>query len=102
MENLGESKTFSENIAAELTPKSLEVFVRYAEDAVNWSGSPWVTAGNVSITKAERGNLSDLVQKSLIVVVDYEGDGRSEDMYIKFTERGQALAAQLNINLGMI
>lgn len=84
-----------------LTPASLDVFTRYAQDAGNWSGNPWVTAGNVSITNAERGNLSDLVQKGLIVIHDYEGKGRATDMYIEFTEAGQALAADLEIQLGI-
>ena len=84
----------------ELTPDSLRTFREYAEDASNWSGYPWVSAGNVTVTPAMRGNLSDLVQKGLIHIEDYEGRGRSDDMYVTFTDLGEAYAADLGIRLG--
>jgi hypothetical protein len=73
----------------ELTPASLETFMEYAWDAGNWGYLPWVSQGNVTCTKAMRGNLSDLVKKGLIVI---HGEGTRE-AYIKFTPAGVAFAA---------
>ena len=72
-----------------LTPASLDTFMQYAWDAGDWSYHPWVSQGNVTCTKAMRGNLSDLVQKGLIVIHE-EG---TRESYITFTEAGVALAA---------
>ena len=52
--------------ATTLTPATLATFSLYADDSANWSGCPWVSAGNVKCTLAMRGNLSDLVKKDLI------------------------------------
>ena len=82
----------------DLTAASLETFKIYAEDAANWSGTPWVQ-GNVSPTKAQRGNLSDLVKKGLIAIEDCEGKGRPKDMVVVFTATGKALAESLGISL---
>jgi hypothetical protein len=81
------------NATIELTPASLETFLAYAADAGNWGGNPWVSAGNITPTKAQRGNLSDLVKKGLICIGDSEGRGRSRDQYLVFTATGLALAA---------
>lgn len=85
------------SIAETLTPDSLEVFRMYAEDAPNWSGTPWVSVGNIDLTREQRGNLTDLVRKGLVVVNDY-GDG---DTYLTFTEAGQRRAFDLGIDLGL-
>lgn len=77
-----------------LTPKSLEVFLLYAEDANNWDGSPWVSMGNITVTKEMRGNLSDLVQKGLIKIHSYD-----PDQYMTFTESGRALALEHGIEI---
>lgn len=71
-----------------LTPASLDTLLEYAFDAGNWSYHPYVSQGNVTCTKAMRGNLSDLVQKGLIVIHD-EG---TRESYITFTEAGVAVA----------
>jgi hypothetical protein len=81
-------------IADTLTPATLAVFIAYAEDAPNWSGTPWVSAGNVECTKATRGNLSDLVQKGLIVIDESYGD-----TFIRFTSAGLDLAAECGIQV---
>ena len=86
-----------------LTADSLATFKLYAEDAVEWSGNPWVSEGNIEVTKAMRGNLSDLVQKGFIVIEDYgshEGSGKAHNHYIVFTDKGVKLATQLGIDLG--
>lgn len=74
----------------ELTKDSLETFLKYADDAPNWSMTPWVSQGNITCTKAMRGNLSDLVQKGLIKIHDYG----SKESYLTFTEEGIKLAAE--------
>lgn len=83
------------NVRVELTPASLETFKMYAKDAPNWDGNPWVSQGNISPTKEQRGNLADLSKKGLIVIHDYEGRGNSKDMYIEFTYLGMELAREV-------
>lgn len=83
------------NTTIQLTEASKSLFVEFAEDAYNWSGYSLVN-GNVSVSKAQRGNLSDLVQKGLITV--------SEDAHgswVKFTEAGREFAATLDIDLSI-
>lgn len=78
----------------QLTADSLETFLKYVRDAGNWDYCPWISGGNVECTKAMRGNISDLVQKGLILTHDHEGMGRAKDMYLTFTETGRQLAAK--------
>lgn len=73
----------------QITEKSLEVFVMYARDAGNWSGTPCV-GGNVGGSKEERGNLTQLKQANLIVTWSDEGC-----TWIRFTESGKAVAKEL-------
>jgi hypothetical protein len=78
--------------AVALTPASGEVFLQFVEDAPNWSGNPWVSGGNIELTKEQRGNLADLVKKDLVEVKEEDmGDGRTMS-YLEFTEKGQRLA----------
>ena len=86
----------------ELTAASLATFLEYAEDAGNWSDNPWVSSGNISPTKAQRGNLSDLVKKGLIDIHDSEGMGRARDQYLVFTDAGVALAAEHGIQVSAV
>ena len=81
----------------DLTTASHETFMLYADDAANWSGNPWVSEGNIEPTKAQRGNLSDLVKKGLIEIVDFE-----PGTYIKFTPDGIAYATANGIDLSWI
>jgi hypothetical protein len=76
-----------------ITETSLSVFLAYARDASNWSGTPLV-GGNVGGGKEERGNLTQLKQAGFIKTF---GDGA--DTYIDFTAAGRSLAAQHGINL---
>ena len=80
--------------ASDLTADTLATFEMYAEDAGNWSGNPYVTAGNISPTKAQRGNLADLVKKGLIEIGMYDGDS-----YVCFTDEGEALAKSLGYSI---
>lgn len=80
----------------DLSEKSLELFLAYAKDAENWGGNPWVTDGNVGLTKSDRGNLTDLKRKGFIETERYDGPGTD---YIIFTEEGKALAAEHGITI---
>ena len=71
-----------------LTPASLDTLLDYAFDSGNWSYHPYVSCGNVPCNKKVRGNLSDLVQKGLIVI----HDAGTPESYITFTEAGVAVA----------
>lgn len=81
-------------LATQLTADSLATFKLYANDAPNWGGNPWVSHGNISPTKAMRGNLSDLVQKGLIEIQ------WNDHKYIQFTAAGHELATELGIAIG--
>lgn len=70
----------------DLTPASRELFVSLVEDAPNWSGSPLVT-----VTPAERGNLTDLKKRCLIATWEDE-DGC---VFAMFRPAGLQLAVEL-------
>ncbi len=80
----------------ELTKRSLEIFLEFAEDAKNWSGTPWVNDGNIWLDKEDRGNLADLIKKGLIVIRDAEAGGPDEgskkNSIMAFTKTGVCLA----------
>lgn len=69
-----------------ITPTSLTLFLDYAKDAPNWSGTPLV-GGNVGGSKEERGNLTQLKVAGLITTF---ADGGCT--WVSFTEAGRALA----------
>ena len=71
-----------------LTPASHELFMAYAEDAGNWSGTPLV-GGNVPATKEATGNLTDLKRKGLLTTWE-----DVNEVWIRFTDEGVAYAAQ--------
>lgn len=70
------------NIA--LTHDSLELFLGLAEDAANWSGTPLVT-----VSPAQRGNLTHL--KKLGLIETFEDEGCT---FAIFTDAGKELAGQ--------
>jgi hypothetical protein len=76
-----------------ITETSLKVFLAYARDAGNWSGTPLV-GGNVGGGTAERGNLTQLKQAGLITTFYDEGC-----TWITFTDAGKALAASNGVDL---
>lgn len=79
-----------------LTAASLEIFLLYADDAVNWSGTPLV-GGNVQCSREARGNLTDLKRKGFITTFTDEGC-----VFISFTKDGVALAKEHGIDLSWI
>jgi len=75
-----------------LTSASRDLFIALADAAMDWSGEP-IFEGNDS----ERGNLTHL--KKLGLVTSFvDGDCP----FVSFTEAGQAYAAELGIDLGII
>jgi len=76
-----------------LTEKSLELFLDYARDAGNWSGTPLV-GGNVGGTAQDRGNLTQLKRAGLLTTFKYDGE-----RWIEFSDKGRELAAKHGITL---
>lgn len=74
-----------------LTEQSLALFLAYAKDAGNWSGTPPVD-GNVAGTAEGRGNLTQMKQRGLITTFRYDGGA-----WVDFTPEGRTLAAAHNI-----
>ena len=75
-----------------ITEQSKKVFLAYAEDAANWSGTPLV-GGNVGGTREERGNLTQLKRAGLITTFESEGT------WVRFTDAGKAFARENGIEL---
>ena len=76
-----------------ITEKSLQLFLAYARDAGNWSGSPPI-GGNVGGRKEDRGNITQLKRAGLLST--YENDGFA---WIQFTAEGIKLAEKHGIDL---
>ena len=76
-----------------ITETSLALFLAYADDSGNWSGTPLV-GGNVGGSKEERGNLTQLKRAGLITTLESDGD-----MFVSFTDAGRALAAQHGLTI---
>lgn len=74
-----------------LTEQSLALFLAYAKDAGNWSGTPPVD-GNVAGTAQGRGNLTQMKRRGLITTFRYDGGA-----WVDFTPEGRTLAAAHNI-----
>jgi hypothetical protein len=72
-----------------ISDKSLSLFIKFAKDASNWSGTPMV-----DITKEQRGNLTQLKKAGLVTTF------RSDDWdYVQFTPLGIQLAAANGIKI---
>lgn len=76
-----------------ITETSKALFLAYARDAGNWSGTPLV-GGNVGDSKKERGNLTQLKQAGLIETFKQDGH-----VWLKFTDAGQAFAARNGVEI---
>lgn len=70
----------------QITDQSLQLFLAYAKDAVNWSGTPPL-GGNVGSSKEDRGNLTQLKKAGLIQT--FRSDGHD---WVEFTVEGRELA----------
>jgi hypothetical protein len=76
-----------------LTPRSLEIFLAYAKDACNWSGTPCLGA-NVPFSKEDRGNLTQLKRAGLVTTE--KSDGLE---WMTFTLEGRKLAAKHGVEI---
>lgn len=81
-----------------LTPDSHALFLAYAADAGNWSGTPLV-GGNVGGSKADAGNLTDLKVKGLLTTFEEKERGRAVCQWVEFTPAGVAYAAANGIEI---
>ncbi len=72
-----------------LTPDALTLFLAYANDAGDWSGTPpvWQTSEN-------NGHLTHLKRAKLVTTFKSNGE-----MWVSFTEAGRALAAEHGVQL---
>ncbi len=79
-----------------ITDNAKQLFVLYAEDAGNWSGTPLV-GGNVELLslKQDRGLLTNLKRAGLITT--FASDGES---WVRFTAAGRELAVSLGLEIG--
>lgn len=76
-----------------ITEASKALFLAYAKDAGNWSGTPLV-GGNVSGSKEDRGNLTQLKKAGLLTTFDYDGF-----TWVQFTDAGVAFAAENGVEV---
>lgn len=77
----------------QITDRSKALFLDYAKDADNWSGTPLV-GGNLGGSAEDRGNLTQLKQAGLIMT---NQDGR--DTWIYFTSLGRKYAAEHGVKI---
>lgn len=78
----------------QITERSKALFLDYAKDAGNWSGTPLV-GGNVGTEKEDQGNLTQLKQAGLLTTFD--GDRR--EMWIEFTPAGREFAKENGVTI---
>lgn len=76
----------------QLTKASLNLFIEYIEDACNWGGHPWASIGNIRLNKEQRGNLTDLIKKELVIT---ETDPNFGGEVLSFTSSGVELVTEL-------
>jgi hypothetical protein len=79
-----------------ITRASRTLFELFAIDAPNWSGTPMLN-GNVEITAAERGNLTQLKREGLIETFVSDGE-----KWVQFTKKGQAYAKTIGMDLDWV
>lgn len=79
-----------------ITETSLKLFLEFARDAGNWSGTPCV-GGNVGGSKEQRGNITQLKKAGLITTFVDEGQ-----TWVSFTPAGKAFAKQHGVDLDWI
>jgi len=76
-----------------LSPRSLELFLAFARDAGNWSGTPCI-GGNVGGSKEDRGNITQMKRAGLVKTLADEGQ-----TWLIFTPAGKALAAEHGVEV---
>jgi len=79
-----------------ISERSKQLFLDYARDAGNWSGTPLV-GGNVGGSKEDRGNLTQLKRAGLITTI-VDDEDRSLTWVI-FTKAGIAFAREHGVEV---
>ena len=79
----------TETTTTTMTEATEKLFRDLAEDARNWAGTPMV-----DVTTENRGNLTDLKKRGLLVT--FKSDGIS---FVDFTAAGVALAGSMGISI---
>lgn len=82
------TKTAAKSVS--LPVGSATALLAYANDAGNWSGTPYTGAGNVNFGKSTAGYIAKLVAAGYV-----ESHGEGDDAYISFTDAGIDAALQL-------
>jgi len=77
----------------DITARSLDLFLRYARDAGNWGGKPWV-GGNVGGSREDSGNLTQLKRAGLVTTGIDDGS-----VYVNFTPAGRELATRHGVEI---
>jgi len=85
--------TTADHTRPPLSHATLQLFLAYAADACNWSGTPLI-GGNIPSTRATPGHLTQMKLAGLVKTF-------KEDRlhWLEFTPAGQALAAEHGISL---
>ncbi len=81
-----EASTMTAHTTPALTPRTLALFLEYARDAGNWSGTPLV-GGNVGGSKEDRGNITQMKRAGLVTTFVDEGN-----TWLEFTAAGALYA----------
>lgn len=72
-----------------MTDDSLDLFIKLAEAAEDWGGTP-----PINISQEQKGNLSDLKNRGLVETFEV-----SDRIHCRFTEAGAVLAAEYDLEV---
>jgi hypothetical protein len=78
---------------ARITETTKALFLAYAKDADNWSGTPMV-GGNVGGSAEERGNLTQMKKAGLVTTFNDEGC-----TWLRFTPEGVKFARDNGVEM---
>lgn len=86
-----------------ITDRTLALFIEYAKDAGNWSGTPLI-GGNVGseTSKEDRGNITQMKVAGLVTTFEDSERGMPKCYWLQFTEAGKALAKEHGVDLSWI
>jgi hypothetical protein len=76
-----------------ITERSKALFLAYAKDAGNWSGTPLV-GGNVGASAEDRGNLTQLKQAGLLTTDRMDGH-----LWVHFSDLGREYAREYGVEI---
>jgi len=88
----------------EVTPETLALFLQYANDAPNWTGSPLV-GGNCPGDFAALGRISHMKMAGLVTTefqYDKVNNRKTKLTWMYFTEAGRALAAKHGVDSNLL